>query len=289
MSAATLPLDDRTFEYVRTLVHNHSAIALEANKEYLVQSRLLPLAHQKGLGSLGELVAQLRNQPFGDLHTQVVEAMTTNETTFFRDIHPFNTLRTDVLPSLTSARANSKTLNIWSAACSTGQEPFTIAILLAEYFPQLKDWNIQIFGSDLSHAVLERAETGEYTQLEVNRGLPASLLVKYFEKHELRWRLKAEIRRRVRFLRINLIAPWPRLPTFDVVFLRNVLIYFAPEGKRRVLAEIRRRLAPDGVLFLGGAETTLGIDDAWERVCHGKNSTYRPLGDAARTTHRILE
>jgi chemotaxis protein methyltransferase CheR len=276
MSSTARPLDLPAFEYVRKLVREHSAIALEANKTYLVETRLLPLAHRKGLSSVDDLVRQLKSQAFGELHSQTIEALTTNETSFFRDIQPFEALRKDVLPPLIASRSASKTLHIWSAACSTGQEPYTIAILLAEHFPALHDWQIRIIGSDLAQSVLDRAQAAEYSQFEVNRGLPAPLLVKYFEKRGLHWHVKPEIRRRVSFLRINLIEPWPSFPPLDIVFLRNVLIYFELETKQQVLGQLRRRLAPDGALFLGGAETTLGIDGAWERICHGKSSTYRP-------------
>ena len=201
--------------------------------------------------------------------------MTTNETSFFRDLRPFEALRKDVLPPLLAARAERKSLVIWSAACSSGQEPYTIAILLREHFPQLRDWNVQIIASDLSRQMLDRAERGEYSQLEVNRGLPAALLIKYFQKSGLYWRIKPEIARLVRFVPINLIGPWPPLGVLDIVFLRNVMIYFSPEAKRQILPKIRRQLAADGTLILGGAETTLGIDDGWERFNHGKAATYR--------------
>jgi chemotaxis protein methyltransferase CheR len=280
MTIATLALDPPSFEYVRKLVLERSAIALEPTKEYLVESRLQPLARQQGLASLADLVARLRGQPYGALHAEVVEAMTTNETSFFRDVHPFDALRQEVLPALIAARASRRTLNFWSAASSTGQEAYSIAVLLAEYFPQLADWNVQIIGSDLSQQVLDRAADGRFTQLEVSRGLSAALLVKHFEKQGSEWRVKAAIRRRVRFIKLNLIEPWPVLPTFDVVFLRNVLIYFTTETKKAILQNLRRRLAADGALFLGGAETTLGIDEAWERVSHGKASSYRLAGGA---------
>ncbi len=275
MSTATLPLDTSSIEYVRKLVHDHAAIALEPSKAYLVESRLSPLARQLGLPSLHELFAQLRAKPFGALHVQVVEAMTTNETSFFRDIHPFEVLKKDVLPPLLAARSAKKSLRVWSAACSSGQEPYTIAILLREHFPQLKDWDVQIYGSDLSQPMLDRAQMGTYSQHEVNRGLPAALLIKHFQRRGLEWQLNPEVRERVRFLRINLITPWPPLPRFDVVFLRNVLIYFTAETKRHMLGKMRQQLAPDGALFLGGAETTLGIDDSWERINHGRAATYR--------------
>jgi chemotaxis protein methyltransferase CheR len=275
MSSATLPLDLTNFEYVRKLVHDHSAIALESNKEYLVESRLLPLARQLSLSSVCELIMQLRARPLGPLHTQVVEAMTTNETSFFRDLHPFEALRKDVLPPLLAARRAQKTLTIWSAACSSGQEPYTIAMLLREHFPELGNWNLQIIGSDLSQQMLDRAEEGCYTQHEVNRGLPAAMLIKYFQKSGLSWQVKPEIRRIVRFVRVNLIGRWPALPSIDILFLRNVLIYFTQDTKRQILKGVRRQLAADGTLFLGGAETTLGIDSAWERVNHGKTGSYR--------------
>lgn len=276
MSTATPQLDLPSFEYVRKLVHDHSAIALESNKEYLVESRLMPLARQMGLSSVGDLVAQLRSGPFGALHAQAVEAMATNETSFFRDLHPFEALRKEILPPLVATRAPRKSITIWSAACSSGQEPYTIAILLREYFPQLNDWNVQIVASDLSQQILDRAALGKYSQQDVNRGIPAALLIKYFEKSGLQWQIKPEIRKLVRFVRINLIEHWPMLPVFDVVFLRNVMIYFTLDTKRKILPRIRRHLATDGSLFLGGSESTLGIDNHWERVNHGRTASFRP-------------
>lgn len=275
MSTATLPLDAAVFEYVRKLVLDRSAIALEPNKGYLVESRLAPLARQWGLGSLADLVQQLQARPYGEMHAHVVDAMTTNETSFFRDAHPFDALRTAVLPELIRARAAVKTLCIWSAACSSGQEPYTISILLREHFPELRDWKLHIYGSDLSQQMLDRAKAGTYSQLEINRGLPAAMLAKYFQKCGLQWQVKPEIRELVRFLPVNLIERWPPLPTMDIVFLRNVLIYFTTETKRQILANVRRQMAAEGTLFLGGAETTMGIDEAWQRINHGKTSTYR--------------
>jgi chemotaxis protein methyltransferase CheR len=275
MCAATATLDPPTFDYIRKLVQDSSAITLEAGKEYLVESRLAPLARQHGGGSLQELVSTLRSKPFGPLHSQVVEAMTTNETSFFRDIHPFEVLKISVLPKLLAARAGRRSLTIWSAACSSGQEPYSIAMLILEHFPSLWDWDVQILATDLSEQVLDRARRGAYTQLEVNRGLPAQLLVKYFDRQGLHWHISHEVRKRVRFLRMNLIEPWPLLPMFDLVFIRNVLIYFAPETKRAILTRMRKQMAADGTLLLGGAETTLGIDECWLRENHGKTSTYR--------------
>lgn len=276
MSTAVGNLDVASFQYVQDLVQRRSAIALEPGKDYLVESRLLPLARAQGLASVQDLVRRLKSQPEGALHTQVVEAMTTNETSFFRDVHPFEALRTVVLPELIAARTRQRKLRIWSAACSTGQEVYSLAILLAEHFPELESWDVEILGSDLSQAVLEKAAEGVYSQLEVNRGLPAALLVKYFQKEGLLWRVQEPLRRKVKLMRINLVEPWPPLPTMDVIFLRNVLIYFPPAVKQKVLLRMRQHLAADGVLFLGGAETTLGLDDAWQRIPCGKTSFYQP-------------
>jgi chemotaxis protein methyltransferase CheR len=275
MSIATLAANEAALEYIRQLVCNQAAIALDASKDYLLESRLLPLARQHGFESIVELVGALRQRPHGKLHGQVVEAMATNETSFFRDTHPFHALRDDVLPRLIEARENRRTLTIWSGACSTGQEPYSIAILLAEYFPQLADWRVQIRASDLSQQVIDRATRGEYTQLEVSRGVPADLLTKYFERCSSGWQINTSIRQRVQFCRLNLVDRWPPMPMLDVVFLRNVLIYFTAESRRQILAKLKRHLAQDGALILGGTESTLGIDDGWERVCHGKTSTYR--------------
>jgi chemotaxis protein methyltransferase CheR len=275
MSTSTYTPASSAFEYVRQLVQRRSAIVLDSEKDYLVQSRLLPVARSAGLDSVQQLVERLQAQPEGPLHNQVVEAMTTNETSFFRDLHPFEALRTTVLPQLIAARASQRTLRIWSAACSTGQELYSIAMLLAEHFPELHNWQVELIGSDLSQAALDKAAEGRFTQHEVNRGLPASLLVKYFEKDKTHWRVKESLRRQVRWLRINLIEPWPKLPTLDVIFLRNVLIYFDVATKRMVLQRMRLRLAPDGVLLLGGAESTLGLDDSWQRIACGKTTVYR--------------
>lgn len=276
MSTATAPtLDQAAFEYVRKLVLDHSAIALEASKWYLVESRLTPVARKHGLPSLRELVTQLRATPHGSLHEQVVDAMTTNETSFFRDLHPFEALRESILPELVQRRANRRTINIWSAACSSGQEPYSIAMVLRDGFPQLAAWNVKIYATDLSQEMLERAATGSYSQAEVNRGLPAPALVKHFQRQGLNWVVKPELRKCVQFQPLNLMASWSCLPTMDLVFMRNVLIYFTPDTKRQIIAKIHRQLAPDGALFLGGAETTLGLSDQFQRTVIGKATVYR--------------
>jgi len=265
------------FDYIAQLVRDRSAIVLEPGKEYLVHSRLLPVARQAGLDDISALVGKLRR---GDLAltTQVVEAMTTNETSFFRDVHPFDTLRNDIIPELLEKRAVTRTLRIWSAAASTGQEAYTIAMTLREHFPQLTTWNVSILGTDLSTEVLEKAREGRYAQLEVNRGLPAPMLVKYFDRAGPAWRVKPELQRMVEFRPFNLVKPWAPMPRMDVVFLRNVLIYFDNDRKADVLAQVAKVLRPGGYLFLGGTETTYGIDDAYERVHVGRAMCYRHIG-----------
>jgi chemotaxis protein methyltransferase CheR len=266
------------FDYIRTLVRDRSAIVLEPGKEYLVQARLLPVARKQGIEDIRGLVERLkRGEPV--LATQVVEAMTTNETSFFRDVHPFESLREDVLPDLLEKRAATRTLRIWSAAASTGQEAYTIAMTLREHFPQLHAWNVSILGTDLSGEVIERANEGRYAQIEVNRGLPAPMLVKYFERVGPAWRVTAELRRLVEFRQMNLTTAWPVLPRMDVVFLRNVLIYFDTPTKQAVLQRVRQVLAPDGYLFLGAAETTLQFDGLFERVPRARANCYRVIGN----------
>jgi chemotaxis protein methyltransferase CheR len=263
------------FDYLRKLVREQSAIVLEPGKEYLVEARLATLVRQEGLGSMQDLVAKLRSHHSGPLHTRVVEAMTTNETLFFRDPFVFEALRTAALPELVERRRPERRLEIWSAACSSGQEPYSVAMLLREHFPEVTGWRTSILATDLSTQMLARAAEGRYSQLEVNRGLPATMLTKYFSRQGMHWQVGDELKRAIEFRPMNLDAPWPTLPQMDVVLLRNVLIYFDMETKRRIVANVRKVLRRDGYLFLGGAETLLNVDDAFERVTLGKAACYR--------------
>jgi chemotaxis protein methyltransferase CheR len=265
------------FDRIRTLVKERCAIVLDDGKEYLVEARLTPIAKSRGIGTLEELASML-DRNHAELVDEVVQAMTTNETSFFRDAHPFDALRNHVIPELIARRKASKTLRIWCGACSSGQEPYTIAILLKENFPQLAEWDVTLLATDISRAMLERAKAAAYRQLEVNRGLSSQQLLRFFDRSGLEWQLKPEIRSMVTFSPLNLIAPWPPTPTFDIVFLRNVLIYFDVETKQRILGGIRGRLAKDGYLFLGGAETTMNIDAHFERAPFERASCYRLMG-----------
>lgn len=263
-----------TFDQIRTIVRERSAIVLEPGKEYLVEARLAPIARARGLASIEELARQLTSSN-PELVTEVVHAMTTNETSFFRDQHPFDALHKHVLPEIIRKRQASHSLSIWCGACSTGQEPYSIAMLLRDQFPELASWNVRILATDLSTAVLERARSARYRQLEVNRGLSAAQLVKHFERDGLDWRLKSGIQSMVQFSQLNLLDAWLNLPSFDIVFLRNVLIYFDVDVKRTILKKIRQRLSPDGFLFLGGAETTMNIDNCFERAPFDRAGCYR--------------
>jgi chemotaxis protein methyltransferase CheR len=263
------------FDYIRRLVLDQSAIVLEEDKQYLAESRLWPLARREGFDSISSLVGCLATRRSDGLHRKVVEAMTTNETSFFRDFHPFEALRKSILPELLLKRASNKELSFWSAACSSGQEPYSLVLLLQEHFPILTGWSLRIIATELSTEMLARARVGRYSQLEVNRGLPASLLVKYFRQHGSEWQIREDLRDRVEFLVLNLAEPWLLLPPMDVILLRNVLIYFGVETKKRILTRVRQLLKPDGFLFLGGAETTFNLDDAFERVQFDRTICYR--------------
>lgn len=263
------------FDYIRNVVREQAAIVLEVGKEYLVESRLLTLARKEGLITVSSLVTQLRAAPGGPMLRKVVDAMTTNETSFFRDLHPFETLRKSLIPSAMERRKTDRQLNIWCGAASTGQEPYSIMMLIHEHFQELLGWNFRFVATDLSSDVLARAKAGRFSQLEVNRGLPAPLLVKHFMRHGVEWEIREDIRKRVEFRELNLIREWPVMPSMDIVFLRNVLIYFDADTKRQILGRIRRLLRPGGCLVLGGAETTLGLDDNYERVVVDRTTYYR--------------
>jgi chemotaxis protein methyltransferase CheR len=271
-----MPINIKDFDFIRMLVRQRSAIVLDPGKEALVESRLSLLARREGIDSLDELLQRLHQDSTGKLHTQVVEAMTTNETLFFRDIHPYDMLKNVILPDLLKKREGEKRLTFWSAGCSSGQEPYSLAILLKEHFSQYAGWNIRILACDLSTEMLARAREGRFSQFEVNRGLPAQLLVKYFHQKGIDWQVREDIRRMVEFSTANLAGDWPSMPPVDVIFMRNVLIYFDVETKRKILTKARRILRSDGYLFLGTAETTLNLDDNFDRIQSEKAWCYKP-------------
>jgi chemotaxis protein methyltransferase CheR len=269
-------MTDQDFEFVRRLIQERSAIVLEPGKEYLVESRLSPIVRQRNLGSVGDLVAHMRTQSAANgLYTQVVEAMVTTETSFFRDMHPFEALRKTVIPDLIKKRQAERRLNIWCAACSSGQEPYSVAMLLREHFPELLAWQVKLIASDLSGEMLNRAREGRFNQIEINRGLPASLMVKYFEQQGTDWQISSALRESIDFRAINLAQTFPPMPLMDLVMIRNVMIYFEVPMKKAILGKVAGLLRHDGYLLLGGAETTFNLDDSFERVAEIKTGFYR--------------
>ena len=261
------------YEYLRKLLKERSGLDLSADKQYLVESRLIPLARRAGLSGIAELVQKMKNGADA-LITDVVEAMTTNETFFFRDKIPFDHLRDTILPQLVPARTNRRALRIWSAASSTGQEPYSIAMCLREFGPALSGWRIEIVATDLSQEVLEKSKAGIYSQFEVQRGLPIQMLVKYFKQTGELWQLNADIRGMVQHRQLNLLHDFSGLGKFDIIFCRNVLIYFDQDTKIRIFERLSKMLEADGTLMLGAAETVVGISDAF-RPSPDKRGLYQ--------------
>ncbi len=269
------------FDFVSSLAFKSAAIVLERGKEYLVEARLTPLAQREGFASLAAFITALRgDRTAGPLQAKAIDALTTNETYFFRDFHPFEALRRTILPALIAEREATRRITVWCAACSTGQEPFSLAMLMREHFPQLASWQVEIIATDLSPTVLRQAETGRYNQIEINRGLPAPYLIKYFTQQDGGWVIKPDLRQMVQFRPLNLIQPWPILPPCDLIFIRNVMIYFDVETKKAILKKLRCCLRPQGSLFLGSSETTMNLDPYWVPVTQGATVVYRPAPGA---------
>ena len=274
------PLD---YDYLRKCLKERSGLVLSADKQYLVESRLLPVARKAGLANLGELVAALKAAHEPALMTAVVEAMTTNESFFFRDKTPFEHFRLTIMPALLAARKNSRVIRIWCAAAACGQEPYSLAMCLKEMEPQIAGWRIELFATDLSGEVLEKAKAGLYTQFEVQRGLPIQLLVKHFAQIGELWQIAPDIRAMVKYRQFNLLADFSQLGMFDLVFCRNVLIYFDQATKTDVLHRLARVVAHDGYLVLGAAETVVGLTDRF-KVVPDKRGLYVPNAGAPRAS-----
>jgi chemotaxis protein methyltransferase CheR len=269
------PLD---YEFLRKFLKERSGLDLSPDKQYLVESRLMPLARRASLPGIAEIVQKIKSgsEP---LISDVVEAMTTNETFFFRDKVPFENLRETILPMMLQARASRRVLRIWCAASSTGQEPYSIAMCLKEISSALAGWRIEILATDLSQGVLEKSKAGIFSQFEVQRGLPIQMLVKHFTQVGELWQLNADIRAMVQHRQLNLLQDFSHLGTFDVIFCRNVLIYFDQDAKAGIFDRLARVIEPDGVLTLGAAESVVGISDAFKPVPE-RRGLYRP--NAAR-------
>jgi chemotaxis protein methyltransferase CheR len=271
-------LSPAEFNFVSGLVREKSAIVLETGKEYLVESRLSALARTLKYESINALVKELQTKMDPLLTEQVIEAMTTNETLFFRDRHPFEALQEDIIPNLIKQNALTRTLTFWCAASSSGQEPYSFCIMLREHFPELLGWRINFLATDISQLMLKRTQEGIYSQLEINRGMPARLMVKYFTKEGNTWQAHPELRSMIQTRQLNLSGEWGLLPSCDIVFIRIVLIYFDTETKRKILGKIRRILRPGGTMLLGGSETTIHIDDEYQRVRSAGSWVYKVAG-----------
>jgi chemotaxis protein methyltransferase CheR len=276
-------VNQQDYDFLRKLLKERSGLDLSADKQYLVESRLIPLARRAGLPGLAELVQKMKSGA-EVLTADVVEAMTTNETFFFRDKIPYDHLRDTILPTLLQTRTNRRTLRIWSAACSSGQEPYSIAMCLKEKAQQLAGWRIEIVATDLSQEVLEKSKSGIYSQFEVQRGLPVQLLVKYFTQIGELWQISPDIRSMVQHRQLNLLQDFSHLGKFDVIFCRNVLIYFDQDTKSGTFERIAKSLEPDGMLVLGAAETVVGISDAF-RPYPDRRGLYQPNPDRATHGH----
>jgi chemotaxis protein methyltransferase CheR len=273
------------YEYLRKVLKDLSGLDLSADKQYLIESRLLPLARKSGMADIGELVQKMKGGSSA-LVNQVVEAMTTNETFFFRDKVPFDHLRDTIMPEVLRARAARKSIRIWCAAGSTGQEPYSIAMCLKEMSAVLAGWRIEILATDLSQEVLEKSKSGIYSQFEVQRGLPIQLLVKYFKQIGELWQINPELRAMVQHRQLNLLHDFSQLGVFDIIFCRNVLIYFDQDTKVRIFSRLAKAIEPDGFLVLGAAETVVGLTDVFKPF-PDRRGLYRPNG-AQTAPGRVL-
>jgi len=262
------------FELFSTLLRQRSGLVLTPDKAYLLESRLMPIARKQGLKGLEELSAAVRTRREESLLRSITEAMTTNESSFYRDQKPFDQFKATVLPALLQSRASKRMIRVWSAACSSGQEAYSLAMLLEEEKARISGWRIEIVGTDLSAEMVERSRAGIYTQFEVQRGLPITHLVKYFKQNGDKWQISQEIRAMAQFREFNLLSDLSSLGQFDVVFCRNVLIYFDQPTKGKVLEAIAKQMPADGVLYLGGAETVLGITNKFKPV-EGQRGLYQ--------------
>lgn len=267
------------FSLFQSLLKQRSGLVLSIDKAYLLESRLMPVARKWHYKNLEEMAGAIRSRREERLLKDITEAMTTNESSFFRDVKPFEQFEKIVLPAMLAARANTRRIRIWSAACSSGQEAYSLAMILQEQKARLAGWTIEIVGTDISIEVLEKARAGLYTQFEVQRGLPINMLVKYFQQAGDKWQLLPEIRRTVTFREFNLLDSYSSLGKFDIIFCRNVLIYFDQPTKTSVLQNMATLMPDDGILYLGGAETVLGITDRFRPV-EGQRGIYNPVSES---------
>lgn len=272
-----MPLSNADIDFLREVVSRRSGNVLSARQGYLLESRLGPVAQRIGLNDVAALVAELRRSHESPLHQSVAEAMTINETSFFRDLQPFEALREEILPAVVHARSSSRQLWIWCAACSSGQEPYSVAMTIRQHFPALMGWRVRIVATDLSEDMLARTRAGIYSQFEVNRGLPSRMLVTYFTRQGTNWQVNEELRQLIDCRKVNLVGPWMFSERFDVVLMRNVLIYFDESTKQQILCRVAQVMQPDGYLLLGGGETLINLDVPFARDFASRAVYFRPV------------
>lgn len=268
---------DADYAYLRELVLAQSANLIDPSRNTLFDTKLIPIAKSVGVASLKDFVYLLKNDQPAHLHRAVAEAMTVNETSFFRDVKAFNLLRDILLPQLVERRREERRLRIWSAASSTGQEAYSLAILLAEHLPETASWDVKIIGSDISRKVIDYARVGRYRRLEINRGLPARMLLKYFQRDKEEWEISPRLRAMCEFHSVNLCTPPPNLPIFDLVLLRNVLLYFCQEDRSKVFHTVYQRMANDSYLLLGNAEQAEESTDLFRAEFSTESFFYQPV------------
>lgn len=266
-------LSEQQFSQLSNLLKDETAVVLGSGKEYLVEARLTSLMREEGFATLSDLIEEVLRRSNPRLNQKVLLALTTNETSFFRDLAPFELLKNKLVPELMTRRAATKSITAWCAACSTGQEPYSLAMLMKQAFPQLSDWSVKILASDLNPSVVQKAKKGVYSSLEVNRGLPATMLVQFFTQQGDLFSINEDLKRWITFFDHNLISSW-NIPQVDILFMRNVLIYFDTDTKRQLFEKIKGVLAPDGYLFLGTAESPYRIVEGFSKV-EGAANVYR--------------
>lgn len=279
-----MPLTNPDFDFVRKIVREHTGVLLDNWKTNLVETRLAGIAQEERLPNVDELLRVLRLRTSGMLPTRVVESLLATETSFFRDVRPFEALRQFILADLLAQRQAHRRLSIWSAGCAFGQEIYSVAMLIREHCPSLLDWSLKLLGTDVSSAMVARAAKGRYSELEIDHGLPATALITYFERDEFEWQIKLEVRAMVEFSQMNIVGRWHAPPRMDIILLRNVLVDFDLERKREILAKVSRQLNPDGFLFLGGVECTANLDEGFQPIDFGPTIVYRlreRVGEAA--------
>jgi chemotaxis protein methyltransferase CheR len=277
-------ISQSSFTFVSDLVRRETAMLYDPGKEYLVEARLLPLAREAGCADVDAYVVKLQI----DLaeRAKVLDALTINETSWFRDNAPYQAFTEVMLPAMIESRAHIRHISIWSAACSSGQEAYSLAMLLDQHLPS--GWTAQILATDVSPKMLARVNNGRYSQVEMNRGLPATSLVKYFTRTGSEWEVSEDLKKVVRTQHLNLSTSFPLLPTFDIVFIRNVLIYFDMNMKREILRKVHQVTSSDGFMLLGSAETTLDLDDHWGHETRGRVQLHRPAGTIAATARSTV-